>query len=137
MKRLPLDQVMLSMAAVISQRATCKKLAVGCILTDRSGRILSAGYNGAASGRPHCIDTPCIGACEATHAESNTIISCHAPRSQIYTCYTTWSPCLHCCKQLIQTGCIEIVFGEKSDEYAQAYRSVSYTQLTLPTKRIV
>ena len=122
MTRVSLDSVMIEMARIMAQRATCKKMSVGCILTDVSGRILSAGYNGVAAGRIHCIDTPCVGACEATHAESNAIISCYAPRSEIYACYTIWSPCLHCCKQLIQTGCMEIVFGERSDEYEAAHK---------------
>jgi dCMP deaminase len=109
------------MADTLSQRATCHKLSVGCILTDVSGRILSAGYNGVASGREHCNEgNPCKGACEATHAESNAIISCHASRSQIHTCYTTWSPCLHCCKQLIQTGCVDIIYGSPSEELVAA-----------------
>lgn len=117
MMRMSLESVMLSMASTLALRATCKKLSVGCILTDCEGRILSAGYNGVAAGRRHCGDGyECKGPCEATHAESNAIISCHAPRTMIHTCYTTWSPCLACAKQLIQTGCVEIIYSEPSLE---------------------
>jgi dCMP deaminase len=125
MSRPDLTAVLLSMASVLATRATCVKLSVGCILTDFSGRILSAGYNGPASGRPHCsgwskVNDPCRLHCQATHAESNAIISCHAHANEIYRCYTTWSPCVACCKQLVQTGCREIYFLNKSEEHDQA-----------------
>lgn len=115
------DQLMLTIATMLATRATCKKLAVGCVLTDERGRILSAGYNGVAAGRPHCttID-PCVGRCWATHAESNALLSCYAPRADIHVCYVTHSPCVACCKQLIQTGCQKIVFLQASEEVADA-----------------
>ena len=120
------DGVMLAMAFSMARMATCCKLGVGCILTDRTGRVLSAGVNGPASGRQHCtgqLGDPfdmCYKHCQATHAESNAIISCHAPARYIRTCYTTWSPCVHCCKQLIQTGCTRIVFAHESQEHEEA-----------------
>ena len=120
-----IDQVMLAIAAVLSSRATCIKLKVGCVLTDNKGLILSAGYNGPASGRPHCTDTIkdecyCAGHCQATHAESNAMLSFIGDRVLIDTCYTTHSPCIACCKQLIQTGCERIVFSKPSEEHDKA-----------------
>lgn len=112
---------MMHMAITLSKRATCSKLQVGCVLTDRANRVLSAGYNGPARGRTHCGgDVQCTGHCQATHAESNAIISCHAPADRIYNCYTTWSPCVACCKQLIQTGCRNIYFLHESSEHMEA-----------------
>lgn len=117
---------MLSMAANLATLATCCKLQVGCVLTDKRGRVLSAGYNGPASKRPHCDgnlhsgQSACNRFCQATHAESNAIISCFAPKESIYACYTTWSPCMACCKQLVQTGCRRIVFAYESPEHADA-----------------
>lgn len=127
MARPELDGVLLHMAHILAQRATCVKLHVGCILTDESGRILSAGYNGPASGRSHCsgwdgVDSPCRLHCQATHAETNAIVSCHAPAATIHSCYTTWSPCVACCKQLVQTGCKRIIFTNKSEEHEQAMK---------------
>ena len=120
---------MLSMAAQLATLATCDKLKVGCILTDARGRVLSAGYNGPAQGRPHCegymkfsLNEACASFCQATHAESNALLSCYAPMSVVHTCYTTWSPCMACCKQLVQTGCRRIVFLFESDEVEHSRR---------------
>lgn len=49
-----LDQYLMGLAMVASQRTTCIKRAVGCVLADAKGHVLSIGYNGVASGRPHC-----------------------------------------------------------------------------------
>jgi dCMP deaminase len=114
-----MNTTMLLLAGLLAQRATCVKLGVGCVLTDSNGRILSAGYNGVPSGWEHCDKkTKCHPFhCYATHAESNAIISCHAPKSAIDACYVTYSPCIACCKQLIQTGCDQIIFLHKSEEH--------------------
>ena len=115
-----IDEVMLSIADALSRRATCKKLAVGCVLVDINFRIIGTGYNGVPSGWQHCTeDAPCEGSCLATHAESNALLSCN-PTRRPYVCYTTYSPCLACCKQLIQSGCRSIVFVRKSSEHDEA-----------------
>jgi len=111
---------MMRIANTLAARSTCKKLSVGCVLTDVNNRILSAGYNGLPKGWIHCKNegnTICNWRCGATHAESNALLSCYAPRKEIHNCYVTHSPCLACMKQLIQTGCSYIYYREKSDEY--------------------
>ena len=116
-----IQSVMLKVASALAARGTCVKLQVGCVLLGEDNRILSTGYNGMARGRPHCNeDTPCWGHCQATHAESNAIISCTAGREKIHACYTTHSPCMACCKQLIQTGCLHIAFLYPSSEEEEA-----------------
>lgn len=49
-----LDETMLLTALVQAARGTCMKMQVGCVLTDARGRLLTANYNGVASGQPHC-----------------------------------------------------------------------------------
>jgi len=44
----------MEVARVTSRRATCLRRAVGCVLLDKDGFILSTGYNGVASGVEHC-----------------------------------------------------------------------------------
>lgn len=51
-----LDAYLMSLAMVASERTTCIKRAVGCVLADAKGRVLSIAYNGVASGVPHCND---------------------------------------------------------------------------------
>ena len=51
----------MSLATVASERTTCIKRAVGCVLADSKGRVLSIAYNGVASGVPHCNDVAACG----------------------------------------------------------------------------
>lgn len=118
-----LDKVMLGVALCLSYRATCAKLAVGCVLTDKYGRIIGSGYNGVPRGMKHCIDCACAGACApagsdlciAIHAEQNALLSCRDPE-QIETCYTTYAPCMRCAKTLLNTNCKRIVYHEDKVE---------------------
>jgi len=108
---------MLQIAKVLAQRATCIKLAVGCVLTDSGGRILGSGYNGVPRGCKHCIDFPCPGAaapkgadlCQAVHAETNALLVCRDIAS-IHTAYVTHAPCLRCTKTFLNTGLQRVVF---------------------------
>lgn len=119
------DETGLELAAVWAKRGTCARRKVGCVLFDADGYELSTGYNGPASGEPHCIDEPCRGVafapgegldeCEALHAEWGAIARCPDIR-RIHTCYVTASPCVTCVKMLLGTGCRRIVFV---DEYPQ------------------
>ena len=121
-----LDQIMLGVAMVLAHRATCVKRQVGCVLVDSKGRILSTGYNGVASGLPHCTDTACPGAysnagsdtCQAIHAEINALLQCRDVQA-IDTCYTTVLPCNSCMKTLMNTSCKRIVYmdGHENESF--------------------
>jgi dCMP deaminase len=112
------DTLYLEMAKLIATRGTCPRRQVGCVLVDKRGRVLSMGYNGVPSGRPHCTDTPCPGAnlpsgtgldkCEAIHAEQNAVVLLADPWV-VHTAYITVSPCHSCVKLLLATSCQRIV----------------------------
>ena len=133
----------LRIAEVVATRATCLRRSVGCVLLDPHGRILATGYNGVATGNLHCNDgqpmgyavggvpwtiypNSCEGAqaksgtgldlCQAIHAEANALLQCRDVR-EIETACVTVSPCVHCVKLLLNTGCRRIVFRE---EYVHA-----------------
>lgn len=138
MSRIGVDQWGLQLALTTAQRATCCRRSVGCVLVDMSNHVLATGYNGVASGVPHCNErnpefirgdsdkskypNACSGAfaesgtnldgCDAIHAEQNALLQC-SDVSKIVTCYCTASPCLTCVKLLMNTGCRRIVFIEK------------------------
>lgn len=134
MSRPTKDEFLMELAQVASRRTTCIKRAVGCVLADEAGHVLSIGYNGVAAGMPHCnedIRRPgallgstepyyphsCPGhclpsgqdSCEAVHAEQNALLQCKDPR-EIHTAYVTTSPCKPCVKLLMNTGCRRIIF---------------------------
>lgn len=114
------DEIFLKMAQLVAQRSTCWRRNVGCILVNKRGHVLATGYNGVASGMPHCNEeNKCPGAnspsgtnldgCEAIHAEENALLQCHDVH-EIDTCYCTTSPCFSCIKKLMNTSCKRIVF---------------------------
>lgn len=117
-----LSKTMLDICAVLARRATCAKLKVGCVVTDKYGRIIGTGYNGVARGAIHCIDCPCKGSsapkgsdlCEAIHAEQNSLLACREP-DRIDTVYCTHAPCMRCTKLLLNTGCTKIFFTDTED----------------------
>jgi dCMP deaminase len=109
---------------------------VGCVLVDRLGHVTATGYNGRPTGFAHCnrgVPGPgglglwethpdaCpgalaepgedLGGCEAVHAEQNALLQCDDVQA-IGTAYVTVSPCTHCVKMLLNTGCRRIVFRE-------------------------
>ena len=116
------DQIYLRMAELVAERSTCFRRKVGCVLVDSHGRVLATGYNGVASGRPHCNEGfPCAGTsmtpgtgldkCEALHAEQNAILLLHDPWT-VETVYCTASPCVSCMKLLLGTSAKRIVCRE-------------------------
>ena len=116
---------MLEIAGSLSQRATCSKLAVGCVLTDKYNRIIGSGYNGVPRGMQHCTESPCAGAtapagadlCQGVHAEQNALLTCKDPE-QIFACYTTHAPCLRCTKMLLNTSCFSLIYTQDAYETA-------------------
>lgn len=117
------DSYYLEHAKLVATRSTCARRSVGAILVDARGRILSTGYNGVASGRPHCNEGhPCPGACmpsgqgldacEALHAEQNAILLLQDPW-KVDTAYLTTTPCISCVKLLLGTSCQRIVAAEE------------------------
>ena len=115
-------ETMLEVASVFAKRSTCPRRQVGCVITDKEGRVLSTGYNGVARGMIHCTEVRCPGAglpsgqgldkCEAIHGESNALLQCKQI-DDIAIIYVTASPCMHCTKLLLQTPCYEIIFMEE------------------------
>lgn len=114
------DANFLEIAKVISKRATCGRRAVGCVITDIDGYILSTGYNGTPKGLPHCSDIGCntgskpgenLDSCMALHAEQNAIARLRSP-NEAYTLYCTTEPCISCLKLILATNIKRVVYKE-------------------------
>lgn len=143
------DEWAMELAYQTSLRSTCLRRAVGCVLLNHRGHVLATGYNGVASGLPHCNEetqylsedggksvygNACSGAqspsgtnldgCQAIHAEQNALLQCRDVY-EIETIYTTTSPCITCTKLLLNTGCQRIVFLQ---EYTHADAKKLWTQ---------
>lgn len=125
-KRLSWHEYFMSVAHLISQRATCKRAHIGAVIV-RENNILATGYNGAPSGLPHCTDDNCIiytsthpdGTIEENcmntiHAEMNAIIQAakHGISIKDSVIYITASPCINCLKALLNAG-IKTIYYDK------------------------
>lgn len=110
------DSYFLKIAFAVSERSTCERASVGCVLV-RDKRILTAGFNGSPSGQEHCDEIGHLmvnGHCERTiHAETNSIIQAalHGVSTRDATCYVTHFPCINCTKVLINAGITRIVYS--------------------------
>jgi dCMP deaminase len=125
-KRLGWHEYFMSVAHLISRRATCTRGHIGAVIV-RDHNILSTGYNGAPSGLPHCNETNCRifrsthpdGTVEENcvntiHAEINAIAQAakHGVSIKDSDIYITASPCIHCLKVLINVG-IRTIYYDK------------------------
>lgn len=129
------DEYFLMIAATVSSRAKCVRRQVGAVLVVDK-RIIATGYNGAAPGRPDCLEGACPrgrlgydvvpafsdydmpgtpGFCIAIHAEVNALL--FATRdTQGATAYITDEPCPGCRKALAAAGISRAVWPD--GEYA-------------------
>jgi dCMP deaminase len=122
------DSYFMKIAFAVSERSTCDRAFVGCVLV-RDKRILTAGFNGSPSGQEHCDEAGHLivnGHCVRTiHAETNSIIQAalHGVSTRGATCYVTHFPCINCTKVLINAGIERIVYSEgyRIDENAMAF----------------
>lgn len=124
------NETLMRVAAVISQRGTCERAQVGCVIA-QEGRPISTGYVGAPSGLPHCTEVGCeigpdSGCIRSVHAEANAIAFAarHGTRTDGATLYSTHAPCRACSKLIINAGITQVFFE-------QDYRDMSGVELLL------
>ena len=118
--RLNVDDYFLSLAKLVSERSTCRRRKVGCVLVDLDNHIQSTGYNGVPKNFTHCLDIPCEGAsapsgvdldkCLAVHAEMNAFLQLRS--DDMLTAYLTTTPCFSCAKVLSNSNVWRIVSEE-------------------------
>ena len=122
------DSYFMKIAYAVSERSTCDRALVGCVLVFEK-RILTSGFNGSPAGQEHCdevghlmVDGHCV---RTIHAETNAIIQAalHGVSTKGSTCYVTHLPCINCIKALINAGIVHIVYSVayRTDENAMAF----------------
>ncbi len=113
-KRPSFHKIYLDLARVLASRSTCKRLAVGTVITSTDFRkVLAVGYNGNASGLHNGCDREEPGNCGCLHSEENAVINCDAPRVVEKVVFVTHLPCVMCAKRLINLGNVKmVVYGE-------------------------
>lgn len=127
------DTYFIDIAHVVSRRSNCLRRQVAAVVV-RDRRIISTGYNGTPRGIRNCIDGGCprcagdsasgenLGECICAHAEENAIVQAAFHGISILggTLYSTLSPCLLCCKMIINAGVTEVVFEQEYQFSRQA-----------------
>lgn len=112
------DDYFISLAYLVSTRATCDRKKVGAILVNKR-RIIATGYNGAPAGMPECDDfghelktidgrESCV---RTLHAESNAI-DFAGKEAKGSILYTTVIPCYDCAKRIVNAGVTNVVYAE-------------------------
>lgn len=115
MDRITRDQLNMRIAEMVSERGTCQRGKVGCIIT-RDGRIVSSGYNGPI-GLKHCeelkcdLDKPCQ---QANHAEMNAIVFAIENKISLdgTKLYCTCAPCYECSEYIRASGIKKVIYRE-------------------------
>ncbi len=104
------------LAFSMSERSTCARMKVGCVITSNDYRqVFAVGYNGSAAGGPNDCDRhgeAAVGSCGCIHAEQNAVINCVAPRREPKIVFCTYLPCVTCAKFLINLGNVQRVYYE-------------------------
>lgn len=117
------DTYFMNITALVAQRSTCTRRAVGAIIV-KDKRILSTGYNGAPTGIRHCLEVGCLREslqvpsgerhelCRGIHAEQNAIIQAayHGVSVNSAVLYCTNQPCAICAKMIINAGIKKIYY---------------------------
>lgn len=106
------------MAWLASERSTCPRASVGCVIVSNKHAI-ATGYNGSVAGKPHCTDEGCIvvdGHCVRTvHAEINALAQAamSGASTEGAIAYVTHTPCISCGKALAAAGITEVHISQR------------------------
>lgn len=113
------EEMFLEICKVLSQRSTCQRAHVGCVIT-LNHRIISTGLNGPLGADMECHsnckkELPCT---HAIHAEANAIYAAAKEGISLHgaTLYCTFSPCLKCAEAIIQSGIKTVTYKEEYRE---------------------
>ncbi len=151
------DEYFMKLAWLVAERSTCVRHHVGAVIV-RDKRILTTGYNGAASGIKDCLELGCLRnqlnipsgtrheICRAIHAEQNAIIQAgtHGININGGTLYCTHSPCILCAKMIANAKIKRVVmsieypdnsFKQLFDEAKIEYCSMPIPDLSISLKK--
>jgi dCMP deaminase len=124
------DEIFMEIAYTWAKRATCLRRKVGAVIA-KDKQQLTAGYNGAPKGVPHCSDVGgCIREklkipsgqrheiCRGTHAEQNAVTQAAKFGINIEgsTLYCNCFPCVICTKMILNAGIVKVVYDCDYDD---------------------
>lgn len=114
-----METVWMSTARMLSRRSECKRLKVGCVVTDQSmRRVLGNGYNGRAAGSmTRCEGTdPCC-----LHAEVNALIA-SGGLEKGKVMFVTVMPCEKCSMMIVNSGFSRVVYDRGHEKLTEGMK---------------
>jgi len=111
----------MAFARTVALHSKSKKVKVGCVIV-KDNQVISSGYNGTPHGiRNDCEKSGANGSLitrdEVVHGEMNAILKAGDCRGA--DMYTTYSPCIHCAKHIIQAGIRTVYYHEIQKKYQE------------------
>jgi|TARA_B100002003_G_scaffold215261_1_gene214001 dCMP deaminase len=124
----------LKVARVYGELSSATRLKVGCIIV-KDDRIISIGYNGMPSGGSNVCEEDGKTKPEVLHAEANAILKlARSTESGLNSSmFTTYAPCIHCAKLILQSGISELYYEEdyKNDDGVEFLKEYGYLQIKI------
>jgi len=120
------DEYFIQIAHVVKKRGNCIRRKVGALIV-KDKQIIATGYNGTPTGIKNCFEGGCErcmkrekgilksgeekGKCICICAEQNALLQAarHGTSTNNATMYITDSPCLSCCKMIINSGISKVI----------------------------
>jgi len=122
----------LKVARIYGQLSTATRLKVGCIIV-KDDRIISIGYNGMPSGASNVCEEDGETKPEVLHAEANAILKLAKSNESGLdsSMFTTYAPCIHCAKLILQSGIKELYYEEdyKNEEGIELLQKYSHVKI--------
>ena len=126
------DEYFKKIVLATSDRSSCNRLQVGCLLV-KDNRIISQGYNGFLPGCPHESIIRDNHEQATLHAEQNAICDCakRGVSSIGCTAYITHYPCIICMRLLCASGIsvIKYINDYKNDELVSYFAKLMNIEL--------
>lgn len=102
----------MNIAKEVATLSYCKRSKVGAVI-ELYGNIISFGFNGTPKGMDNCCEDENNNTFPYTiHGESNAILKAAKSGQSMKGCtlYLTLSPCLDCCKLILQSEIKRVVY---------------------------
>lgn len=113
-KRISLLFSFMKMTKTISNRSTCIRRKVGCLIIPSTlENISSIGYNGSLPGEENGCKDVGSGKCGCIHAEINALKKFnHYDLNKKYILLCTLTPCLKCSEEIVKYPINKVIFLE-------------------------
>jgi dCMP deaminase len=110
-KRLSLLYSFMKMSVDISERSTCLRRRVGCIIAPYDlTNISSIGYKGSLPKKENGCMRLSSGKCGCIHAEVNALDKFKPIDGINYTLFCTLTPCLNCSKEIVKYPITRVIY---------------------------